>query len=138
MSSSLSNIRSFTRGNHRIYIFLRNRNYQIIGNNANGRISKRVFQKKTRHVKFSEKRTFIYKWVRNVCFSENLTCFFFLETPLLRFTCAYQGVRNVRFSENLTCFLFFKKTPVLRFALLLYHRQNKEKQKKLWPFYVII
>ena len=39
--------------------------------------------KKTKHVKFPEKRTFL--------------------TP-----CLYQGVRNVRFSENLTCFVFLK------------------------------
>ena len=36
-------------------------------------------------------------------------------------TCAYQGVRNVHFSENLFCFL---ETPVLRFVLLPYYRQN--------------
>ena len=39
--------------------------------------------KKTKHVKFSEKRTFIF-W------------------------CAYQGVRNVHFLENLACFVFLK------------------------------
>ena len=31
-------------------------------------------------------------------------------------TCAYQGVRNVRFLENLTCFVFLE-TPILRCAL---------------------
>ena len=30
------------------------------------------------------------------------------ENFLLFRTCAYQGVRNVRFSENLTCFVFLK------------------------------
>ena len=45
--------------------------------------------RKTKHVKFSEKRTFFYPMIR--------TC-----------TCAYQGVKNVRFSENLTCFAFLK------------------------------
>ena len=45
--------------------------------------------KKTKHVEFSEKRTFFY--------------------PLIRTgTCAYQGVKTVRFSENLTCFVFLK------------------------------
>ena len=35
----------------------------------------------------------------------------------------YQSEKNVRFSENLTCF-FFLETPVLRFALLPYYRRN--------------
>ena len=41
--------------------------------------------KKTKHVKFSEKRTFLtprscaHPGLRNVCFSENLTCFVFLK-----------------------------------------------------------
>ena len=112
MSSSLSNIRSFTRGNHRIYIFLRNRNYQIIGNNANGRISKRVFQKKARHVKFSEKRTFIYKWVRNVCFSENLTCFvsFFRNTPFEIHVCVSGGKKCSFFGKFDVLSFFLKNT----------------------------
>ena len=37
-------------------------------------------------------------------------------------TSAYQGVRNVRFSENLACFVFLV-TLVLRFALLPYYRR---------------
>ena len=50
--------------------------------------------KKAKHAKFSEKRTFLtpnfpkkliflgpYQRVRNVCFSENLTCFVFLKHP---------------------------------------------------------
>ena len=52
--------------------------------------------KKTKHVKFSEKRTFL--------------------TP-----CAYQGVRNVRFFGKFSV-LCFLETPVLRFALLPYYR----------------
>ena len=44
--------------------------------------------KKTKHVKFSEKRTFLTPWY-----------------TLVR---AYLGVRNTRFSENLTCFIFLK------------------------------
>ena len=45
--------------------------------------------KKTKHAKFSEKRTFLTPWYAHV-------------------TCAYQGIRNVRFSENLVCFVFLK------------------------------
>ena len=61
----------------------------IVSNNPKGRISKRCF-KKTKHVKFSEKRTFLIPWyahvrniwiVRNVCFSEYLACFVFLKHP---------------------------------------------------------
>ena len=44
--------------------------------------------KKTKHFKFSEKRTFL--------------------TPISTCTCAYQEVRNVRFAENLKCFDFLK------------------------------
>ena len=54
------------------------RRCQNVGNKAKGRISKRVFQ-------------------------ENKVSQIFRN-----FTCAYQGVRNVRFSENLTCFVFLK------------------------------
>ena len=42
--------------------------------------------KKTKHVKFSEKRTFLtpdtHTYVRNVRFSENLTCFVSLKHPI--------------------------------------------------------
>ena len=45
--------------------------------------------KKTKHTKCSEKRIFLI--------------------PLIRtHTCAYQGIRDVRFSENLSCFVFLK------------------------------
>ena len=37
-------------------------------------------------------------------------------------TSAYQGVRNVCFSQNLACFVFFV-TPVLRFTFLPYYRR---------------
>ena len=43
--------------------------------------------KKTKHIKFSDKRTFLTRWyaayqgVRNFCFSENLTCLVFLKNP---------------------------------------------------------
>ena len=35
-----------------------------------------------------------------------------------KIVCAYQGVRNVRFSENLTCFVFLKH-PFLDFPFCL-------------------
>ena len=38
-------------------------------------------------------------------------------------SCAYQGIRNVGFSENWTCFVFLE-APILRFALLPYYRRN--------------
>ena len=47
-----------------------------------------------------------------------------ISYPLIRTRAsAYQGVRNIRFSENLACFCFFE-TPVLRFTLLPYYRQT--------------
>ena len=62
----------------------------FVGNKAKGLISKRVFQK-TKHGKFSEKRTFFTPWyahaifvcvrTRNVRFSENLACFVSLKHP---------------------------------------------------------
>ena len=47
--------------------------------------SQNACYKKTRHAKFSEKRTFLIctracQRVRTVCFSENLACFVFLNT----------------------------------------------------------
>ena len=61
---------------------------QIVGNMAKEQISKRVFQENKAHQIFwkmnisyplIQTRTFAYQGVRNVCFSENLTCFVFLE-----------------------------------------------------------
>ena len=69
-----------------------------VGNKIKGRISKRVFHENK---------------ARQIFRKTNISY------PLIR-TCAYQGVRNVRFSENLACFVFFE-TPVLRFALSLYY-----------------
>ena len=58
--------------------------FEIVGNKAKGRISKRVLQENK---------------VRHIFRKTNIS------HPLIRKrTCAYQGVRNVRFSENLTCF----------------------------------
>ena len=47
--------------------------------------------KKTKHAKFSEKRTFPTPWYANIR------------------TCAYQGASKVRFSENLVRFVFLKQ-----------------------------
>ena len=57
--------------------------------------------KKTKHTKFSGKKTFLTPWYAHV----------------------RQWVRNVRFSENLAC--CFLETPVLRFALLPYYQRNE-------------
>ena len=46
-------------------------------------------------------------WISKRVFRENKTCQIFRKTNISR-TCAYQRVRNVRFSENLTCFVFLK------------------------------
>ena len=71
-----------------------------VGNKIKGRISKRVFHENK---------------ARQIFRKTNISY------PLIRIrTCSYQGVRNVRFSENLACFVFFE-TPVLRFALSLYY-----------------
>ena len=61
---------------------------QCVGNKAKGRISKRVFQENK---------------ARQIFRKTNIS------DPLVRTrTCAYQGVRNVHFSENLTCFVCLK------------------------------
>ena len=87
------------------------RNFEIVGNKAEMRIAKRMFQENKAHQVFRKTNIFY---------------------PLIRLrTCAYQGAINVRFSENL-CVLCFLETPVLRFALLLYYRRNvKENMKRL-------
>ena len=61
----------------------------IVGNKAKGRISKRVFPENKARQIFRKKN---------------------ISYPLIRAsTCTYQRVRNVRFSENLTCFVFLKQ-----------------------------
>ena len=56
--------------------------------------------KKTKHAKFSEKRTFLTPWYAHV-------------------RVCIRGVRKVRFSENLACFVFLKHCFEIRaFALL--------------------
>ena len=60
----------------------------IVVNKAKGWISKRVFQEKQCTPHFPKKEHFLPPWyahVRKVRFSENLTCFVFLETPVLSF-----------------------------------------------------
>ena len=62
----------------------------FVGNKAKWRISKRVFQENKARQIFRKTnisyplirtRTCVYQGVRNVCFSENLTCFVFLKHP---------------------------------------------------------
>ena len=60
-----------------------------VGNKAKGRISKRVFRENKARQIFRKKKHFL---------------------------------RKIRSSENLKCFVFFQ-TPILRFALLRYYRQ---------------
>ena len=73
---------------------MREKNYcqnikaNTVGNKVKGRISKRLFQ--------GNKARQIFRKTNS-------------SYPLIRTrTCAYQGIRNVRFSENLTCFVFLK------------------------------
>ena len=78
--------------------------------------------KKTKHGKFSKKRTF-------------LTPLYVSEHFLPPYThrCAYQEVRNVRFQENLTCFVFLKTRFEIRsFGLLptILRIQNKIRRFK--------
>ena len=72
---------------------------QVVGNKANGRISKRVFQE-------NKGREILRK--TNISY------------PLVRTrVCAYQGVRNVCFLENLACFVSCDTRFEIRpFALL--------------------
>ena len=86
----------------------------IVGNQAKGWISKRVFQ---------ENRA------RQIFRKTNISY------PLIRTrTCAYQGVRNVLFSENLACFVFLKH-PFwdLRFCLITDDMMGSEEHTSLLP-----
>ena len=69
---------------------------ELVGKKAKGRISKWVLQE--------------YK-ARQIFQKMNISY------PLIS-ACTYQGVRNVRFSENLSCFVLLV-TPILRFTLLI-------------------
>ena len=69
-------------------LFMQTRKYgEFVGNKVKGRIFKRVF-KKTKHVKFSGKQTFLTPWY--TCVSRGKKCLFFgkfgvrcfLETPV--------------------------------------------------------
>ena len=62
---------------------------KLVGNKAKAWISKRVLQENKARQVF-RKTDISYPLIRSC-------------------TCAYQGVRNVRFSENLTCFAFLKQ-----------------------------
>ena len=60
--------------------------HYFVGNKAQARISRRVFQDNKAHQIFRKTN---------------------ISYPLIRArTCAYQGVRSVRFSENLASFVF--------------------------------
>ena len=61
---------------------------KVVGNKAKRRIWKQVFQKNKARQIFRKTNIF-YPQIRTR-------------------TCAHQGVRNVRFSEHLTCFVFLK------------------------------
>ena len=78
---------------------------------------------KTKHVKFSEKRNVFYPLIRtNVLFSENLTCFVFFETPVLRFALLPYDRRFLRCWEFRWryCFVKFKAYMwcVARFGII--------------------
>ena len=77
--------------------------------------SQNICFKKTKHVKFSKKRTFLNPWyaqvrtcayqaVKNVRFSENLGIG---VKDVFRKICV-SGGKNIRFSVNFTCFVFLK------------------------------
>ena len=71
----------------------------FVGNKVKGRISERVFQENKARQVF---------WKTNIFY------------PLIRKrTCVYQRVKNVRFSENLTCFVFLKHPFEIRLSALL-------------------
>ena len=85
--------------------------YEIVGHKVKGWISKRVFQK-TKHTKFSEKRTFLTPWyaheIRN------------------------KEIRTKKCSLFGKFGLLFLETPVLRFALLPYYRRNHQAKLKTY------
>ena len=79
--------------------FLHNKLSCFVGKKAKERISKRAFQENKAHQIFRKTN---------------------ISYPLIPLrTCAYQEVRNYRFSENLTCFVFLNVRFEIRpFALL--------------------
>ena len=86
---------------------IENLKFQIVGNVAKGRISKRVLEE-NRACQISRKRNISY--------------------PLIHtHTCAYRGIKNVRFfgKFGVLCFL---ETSILRFALLPYYPRNANRQ----------
>ena len=69
-----------------------------VGNKSKGRILNQFF-KKTKHVKSSEKRTFLTQ--RNARFSENLACFVFLKHPFWdALFCLITGENNKIYSSG--------------------------------------
>ena len=93
-----------SKGMHRYCMLnIENLKFQIVGNIAKGRISKRVFEENRARQIFRKKN---------------------ISYPLIRtHTCAYRGIKNVRFfgKFGVLCFL---ETSILRFALWPYYPRN--------------
>ena len=93
-----------SKGMHRYCMLnIENLKFQIVGNIAKGRISKRVFEENRARQIFRKKN---------------------LSYPLIRTqTSAYRGIKNVRFfgKFGVLCFL---ETSILRFALWPYYPRN--------------
>ena len=67
----------------------------------------RCFEKKTSKIVGNKAKV----WISNRVFQENKVGQIFRKTNIYTFlTTLYQRVKNVRFSENLTCFVFLKHT----------------------------
>ena len=68
--------------------------------------------KKTKHARFSEKRTYTYQGVRSVRFSENLACFVFLKHHILwAFIFSYSDTAPKLDILLITYFASYKKRP---------------------------
>ena len=98
---------------------------KLVGNRAKGRISKRVFQEnKARQIfrKTNISYPLIRTQVRNVRFSENLTCFVFLKHP---------------FWDSPFCLItdeLVLRNWVINFPLKCHHRSLTVPQIQLWHF----
>ena len=102
-----------------ISILLQTEYFKTVGNKTEKRISKRVFQE-NKACPIFRKRNIFYPLIRTRTYIRTYAC---TRTYIHTRTCAYQGVKNVCFSENLTCFCSLE-TPVLIFTLLPYYRWN--------------
>ena len=65
----------------------------------------------------------LFSWMQIL---PNFVWTYFCGWQICHRTCAYQGVRNVCFLENLPCF-FFLATSVLSLAILPYHQRSGRK-----------